>query len=814
MFLNGMYRLYRMLLVTSVCVMSVAGFGHSQTFDQTYGSLYNPLLHGAACNTTTLNAAIAAPASLGKSIKLSKTDRTKTDCEWQITSNVTMANTRQLDIPRGVTVNIATGITLSACIEAGDYEIFTGPGAVIIPANCTSRVKAIWWPKTRAGLAIADAAAVASTLLLEMGGRATWAIESDITISSHTNITRGVLISVADNITLTYVHCPEAGYYPIFDANTDTTGTIIGKCHEWPVQWFGALGDGTTDDASAFTTTCNTVRLNHQASETAQVMRMPGGYAYSIGATIQCRINDTTADNREISFMAYGARFLSTADITMIDFSNPSVDCTNSAAVQAADNWAEPFVRKMWWYGGVFEGPGTENVNSTMMRAYGIRGMHVVDTHALHFHTMMDVCVQASFYLRFNRWGDFVYGLVQPEDSVDDVRANDAPGLPGGGGQSSTIWNIIGNQFGAESAPCHTVIGLFSGAMQSVLIEGNSLAGHCSNAWIDIVTGESNTRDNQAINVIGNTSEQADISADAQAYGYRFRRRAGTTRRSIAVNVAGNELRFAGTSNFTAMEFDNVWGLTVSSNFIESQNAADWTGILINDVIGMNANANHFETSHTPGGTTACWKITGDDTARVSLGNFTCGEAITIDDSAYHVTDAVSGITTNYGRHRYRVGNGMRFMFVDASNRDFFTLKTNDLDGDVGISTGDGVIDMKNVLNLGPDFLGGQRVVPWGYYVRLQLRDSGSEAPTYASGYPTPSIALTAIKERPDPPDPAVTVPFTDRLMCSVAGMQNDSIVQCEGLVRANVDGNMYGDWRATGVGTLRAKVVILAIIE
>lgn len=217
-----------------------------QTVDHQYVGTYNALLNGATCTDVTLGGAITAAP--GKSIYLSPVNRAKSTCTWTINTNITMAITQDLVIPKGALVDIAGGVTLNACIKAGDYKVFTGNGAVVLPTGCTDSISASWWDKTVAGLTLADQAAVASNVDLKISA-GTWPIISNFTLNSNHTIKRGALFNVSPGVTFTSVKCPVAGPYAIYTANENTSGTVRfseSSCPQIEATWWGPAKDCLT----------------------------------------------------------------------------------------------------------------------------------------------------------------------------------------------------------------------------------------------------------------------------------------------------------------------------------------------------------------------------------------------------------------------------------------------------------------------------------------------------------------------------------------------------------------------------------------
>lgn len=777
------YLFFILLIIYSFLPLNeVEGASKASLMQEDLG-LCNPSRFGTALTGATLSSAIASTGTGTLPDCSTSSTLLITKGEWQITTNLSIPTRFQVLVPNGATIVIAAGVTLTGCIDAEEYTIFTGVGNLIVPSNCNKSVKAAWFPKTSAGLTLADSAAHANGISLELSS-GTWALSTALTINSMPTFHKGAIINPASGIDVTFTQCPQAGHYKIFLADGLTSGTILAQCAEWSSAWFGTLGDGTTDDGPAFTNWCRTIKKNHQALSTAQMGRVPGGKKYIINSTVQCHLADDTFDQIEAHFFAHGATLKLTANVPMWIWNNPSTSCTTLDGT-----WAEPFVRRIWWYGGTFEGPtttATELVSlypeSTMMKAYGVRGFYIYDTFATFFHNMLDVCVQDNLQVRGNRWGSYVYGITQPDVGMDEV-------LAPFGGQSSTIIDIDHNNLGAGEE-CNTNINLVSGAIQNATIDNNSIAGGCSNAWIDIVTGETLARDNQGISISGNTHEQADDNA----FGYRIRQRAGSTKRLLGLTIVGNEMRFSSTTGFTAMHISDVDGAVIQGNFIESQNAVNYTGIILEDVQSLQADGNHFETTHGAGlGTGTCWKLLGTIN-RVGLGSFTCGEPTVVNDDALGISE----------RWRWSIGHGWRFFAGDVD------LMTSYDGGNNLDSTDSGTLFMSTGNNMGSGWIGGQ-FPPRGYYLRIQMRSTTLIA-NYAlvggagtdANVIVPSVRVSQL----------VTTPEYAKLLCYPTSPIVSAWTNCEGYVQADVDGNVYVQINSFAVDTIRLRITVLAVID
>lgn len=112
-------------LVPLFLLLSIATVS-CQTLNQQHVGMYDALLHGATCDSNTLNAAIAAAASLNKQLIVSPTDRLNVACDWDISSAVSVPATRHLYIaPGAMLTKVGAGtLTMDSCPIAGRYQIF------------------------------------------------------------------------------------------------------------------------------------------------------------------------------------------------------------------------------------------------------------------------------------------------------------------------------------------------------------------------------------------------------------------------------------------------------------------------------------------------------------------------------------------------------------------------------------------------------------------------------------------------------------------------------------------------------------------
>lgn len=131
------------LVLFILCVLP--GLVHSQALDRKHLALYSPLDYGNDCTTATLNAAITAWQNDGSpyaQLLIPATDRSKTACTWQVTSDLAVPFKLQLVVPLGSKINVSAGIvlTLTACPElAGTGWLTVGSTASkvkITAGNC------------------------------------------------------------------------------------------------------------------------------------------------------------------------------------------------------------------------------------------------------------------------------------------------------------------------------------------------------------------------------------------------------------------------------------------------------------------------------------------------------------------------------------------------------------------------------------------------------------------------------------------------------------------------------------------------------
>ena len=136
----------------------------------------------------------------------------------------------------------------------------------------------------RAAIAAADTAAGHNIFT-----KGTFRVNSNITISSVSVFDEGAILKPASGITITISGAIDAGQYQIFDTSLGGTISITGKTVYAYPEWFGAAGDGSTDDQSALEETISS----------ASAIRLASGKTYLIDSQV------SVAGNRTI--LGYGA---------------------------------------------------------------------------------------------------------------------------------------------------------------------------------------------------------------------------------------------------------------------------------------------------------------------------------------------------------------------------------------------------------------------------------------------------------------------------------------------------------------------------
>lgn len=140
--------------------------------------------------------------------------------------------------------------------------------------------------RTRGSIAAAVQAIGSSKAILAFAP-GTWTIDSDTTIPSNLTcqIPAGCILSISSGITLTIAGSVNAGLYQIFSGSGSVV--VSGGGRALP-KWWGAVGDGSTDDTTAISKTASTVTgdyidlggLTYRVSSTLPASPLPAGVKF------------------------------------------------------------------------------------------------------------------------------------------------------------------------------------------------------------------------------------------------------------------------------------------------------------------------------------------------------------------------------------------------------------------------------------------------------------------------------------------------------------------------------------------------------
>jgi hypothetical protein len=152
-------------------------------------------------------------------------------------------------------ITIAAGQTLSNIgdISAPSVRLFAISGNITFRASSSiQEIDANWFGSSLTTLGLADTAAAAAGKSLTFSGP--WVIDTDLTLSSHIKALSGTDLQIATTKTLTINGTLDAGLYQIFSC-TGTGKVVFGSGSTVNVfsEWFGAVGDGVTDDYAPIT---------------------------------------------------------------------------------------------------------------------------------------------------------------------------------------------------------------------------------------------------------------------------------------------------------------------------------------------------------------------------------------------------------------------------------------------------------------------------------------------------------------------------------------------------------------------------------
>lgn len=137
----------------------------------------------------------------------------------------------------------------------------------------------------RAAFASADAAG--GTLYVPRG---TYRIDSNLTLSSDIHFEQGAVLRPAANVTVTLNGGLDAGVFQVFDIKTNSGAKVLPRrAAQLIPQWWGATGDGTTDDYLPIAAALSTSRKSGEygtATEGAVIFFPPG--IYRITTPLDC----------------------------------------------------------------------------------------------------------------------------------------------------------------------------------------------------------------------------------------------------------------------------------------------------------------------------------------------------------------------------------------------------------------------------------------------------------------------------------------------------------------------------------------------
>lgn len=215
--------------------------GHSLTLHAFGGEVDVLMVYGAGVNFTaaTINAALTAVGTTYKRALVLRPG------SWVLEDNVTIpANVTLVFCPGAIITTTGYTLTINGEIQAGHFQIFTGTGTTTFKTG--SKVKSAWY--STINLAISGCSTAQVNLVVSPG---THTLTASATIPATLNVIfyKGAIIATTSTYTLTINGSIRAGHFQIFSAFTTTYNVILGtKVREAYPEWWGAAGDGTTDD--------------------------------------------------------------------------------------------------------------------------------------------------------------------------------------------------------------------------------------------------------------------------------------------------------------------------------------------------------------------------------------------------------------------------------------------------------------------------------------------------------------------------------------------------------------------------------------
>jgi parallel beta-helix repeat protein len=153
-------------------------------------------------------------------------------------------------------------------------------------------------PATSGSLAAILATVGSARAHVELPAGHTYLVCTDLTIPSTVTLSarHGAVVRVLANKTVTINGVLSAGPYRIFDGDGSVTGTFAGQS-VYP-QWWGAVGDGTTDDTLALNRAlaCTRIRMPAGTYLISSTLELPDGTSLK-GEAPDCGYIDWTNDH-------------------------------------------------------------------------------------------------------------------------------------------------------------------------------------------------------------------------------------------------------------------------------------------------------------------------------------------------------------------------------------------------------------------------------------------------------------------------------------------------------------------------------------